>query len=144
MRKSVGIIPYKVVDGDVMFFVGHPGGFMDDYWTYMKGGMESGEDEIDTALREFAEESGVDLSGYKSSFVYLGEVMQNKRKKVSAFAVKVDNIDPTECHSVKHGNSGTLEIDGYRWMSFDTLKSKTHEKHKQFYEKIIHEVNKRK
>lgn len=143
MRKSVGIIPYKIVNGKLMFFVGHPGGCRHNYWAYMKGGIEGHEEEIDTALREFREESGVDLSSRKSDLVYLGQVKQNPKKKVSAFSIEVDDIDPNKCHSNLCKNGVTREIDKYRWMTWDTLKPLTHRQHIIFYEKIINEYNNR-
>ena len=45
MKKSVGIIPYKIVgenqkDVKYYFFVGHPGGWTREWWSLLKGGAE--------------------------------------------------------------------------------------------------------
>ena len=62
MKKSAGIIPYKIEDGNVKFFLGHPGGMERPYYAYLKGEVKDGEPENEAAIREFCEESGVDLS----------------------------------------------------------------------------------
>lgn len=139
MAKSVGIIPYKVVDGELLFFVGHPGGCRNNYWALMKGGVENGEDDRETALREFKEESGVDLSNRKDELEYLGQVRQNPKKCVGAFSLRVEDIDPSKCYSNLCPNGHTPEIDQYRWMAWDELKPVTHKTHIIFYEKILHD-----
>jgi len=137
MKRSVGIIPVKVVDGELLFFVGHPGGWQREYWAYMKGGVNKGEDEKQTALREFKEESGVDLSGKMSELVWLGFVKQNPNKTVGAFYLFVDDIDPDKCFSNLIEDGFTPEIDRYKWMRYDELKPVTNKAHIQFYDKII-------
>lgn len=141
MKKSVGIIPYKEVNRQLLFFVGHPGGCRDNYWALLKGGTEGDESDLDTALREFREESGVDLTAYKDAMVYLGQVKQNPKKNVGAFSVKVEDINPAECHSNLCPNGVTPEIDQYRWMSWEELKPLTHKQHIIFYEKILNGDN---
>lgn len=141
MKKSVGIIPYKIVNGETLFFVGHPGGCRDNYWALLKGGTEGDESDLDTALREFREESGVDLTAYKDAMVYLGQVKQNPKKNVGAFGVKVDDINPTKCQSNLCPNGVTPEIDQYKWMPWRELKPLTHKQHIIFYEKILNGDN---
>ena len=137
MRRSVGIIPVKVVDGELQFFVGHPGGCNRDYWAYLKGGIEQGEDAKHTALREFKEESGVDLSDRMFDLVWLGFVKQNPKKMVGAFYVYVDDIDPDKCFSNLIEDGYTPEIDRYRWMSYEELVPVTNKAHIPFYRRIM-------
>lgn len=140
MTMSAGIIAYAYYNGEIMFFVGHPGGNRNDYWSMLKGQHDEGEELIDTALREFKEESTIDLSKYKDKLVYLGEVQQSKYKTVHAFALNLEHIssiDPKKCKSNMADNCPWPEIDKYRWMSYSDVISKTHKTHIDFYNKIL-------
>lgn len=140
MTISAGIIAYAYYNGEIMFFVGHPGGNRNDYWSMLKGQYDEGEELIDTALREFKEESTIDLSKYKDKLVYLGEVQQSKYKTVHAFALNLEHIssiDPKKCKSNMADNCPWPEIDKYRQMSYSDVISKTHKTHINFYNKIL-------
>lgn len=82
MTISAGIIAYAYYNGEIMFFVGHPGGNRNDCWSMLKCQHDEGEELLDTPLREFKEESTIDLSKYKDG--YLGDVQQSKYKTVHA------------------------------------------------------------
>ena len=106
----------------------------------LKGQHDEGEELIDTALREFKEESTIDLSKYKDKLVYLGDVQQSKYKTVHAFALNLEHIssiDPKKCKSNMSDNCPWPEIDKYRWMSYSDVISKTHKTHIDFYNKIL-------
>lgn len=139
MIHSCGIIPFRVnADGKMEFFVGHPGGWKRDYWAMLKGQMEDGENASESAVREFTEESGVDLSSCRSQMLIpLGSVMQNPKKMVTAFGLHFPEIDPEKCHSNMADNGLNPEIDSYRWMTMDELAHKTHATHIVFYEKLL-------
>lgn len=140
MTISAGIIAYAYYNGEIMFFVGHPGGNRNDYWSMLKGQHDEGEELIDTALREFKEESTIGLSKYKDKLVYLGEAQQSKYKTVHAFALNLEHIssiDPKKCKSNMADNCPWPEIDKYRWMSYSDVISKTHKTHIDFYNKIL-------
>ncbi len=146
MDYSAGIIPFRRnSDGVIEFFVGHPGGTSwewRDYWAYLKGGVEKGEDWVDTAWREFNEESGLNLDAkYKKDLIPLGTVKQNKRKIVVAYALYYPNIDPKECFSNMADNGLNPEIDRYSWFTFEELQPKTHPTHIDFYKQIIELVS---
>lgn len=142
MEYSAGIIPFrKNENGEVEFFVGHPGGVgweWRDYWAYLKGGVEENETFEDAAWREFKEESGLPLEDVtKEDLIPLGTSKQNKRKIVIAFALYYPNIDITKCFSNMADNGLSPEIDRYAWFTFEELKPKTHPMHIGFYEQII-------
>lgn len=141
MRKSVGIIPYRInTVGEIVFFLGYPGGNLNKHhWAYLKGGIEEGESEIDTAIREFYEESGISLEMCKDDLVYVGQVLQNKNKQVTAYAVNLTewfDIDPTTCYS-NMTEYGWPEMDRYAWLTYHQVLSLTNPKHYPFYEKIM-------
>ena len=132
---SCGIIPYKVIDGTFYFFVGHPGGMRREYWAFMKGRMEDTDKDCQAcAVREFKEETGVDVD--YNQLVFLGETTQNSQKRVRAYSIYKDDIDPDKCFS-NLCLMGWPEIDKYRWIAWEELKTITNPHHHQFYETII-------
>jgi predicted NUDIX family NTP pyrophosphohydrolase len=59
---------YRIKDGIIQVLLAHPGGPFfknkdEGAWTIPKGGLESNEDLLVTAQREFEEETGVKPSG---------------------------------------------------------------------------------
>lgn len=70
-------------------------------WTIPKGGVESGEDFLDAAKREFAEETGLQARG---EFLELGCIKQKSGKIVTAWAFEGD-CDPATIKS----NTFTME-----------------------------------
>ena len=136
MKHSAGIIPFRDnEEGILEFFVGHPGGWdKRDYWGFLKGGIEEGEDIVDAAIREFKEESGLNMIDCDSFLLIpLGNVRQNPNKTVEAFGLYYPYILPSECHSNLTEDGVTPEIDKYRWMTYEELKDKTHPTHLRFY-----------
>lgn len=146
MDYSAGIIPFRKNDnGNVEFFVGHPGGTgweWRDYWAYLKGGVEGDETWEDTAWREFNEESGLNLNEeLKKNLIPLGTSKQNKHKIVIAYGLYYPNIDPSKCFSNLADNGVTPEIDRYAWFTLDELKERTHPMHIEFYKQIIQMIS---
>lgn len=140
MQYSAGIIPFRLnKENELEFFVGHPGGKKwekQNYWAFLKGGVEDGEDWVSTALREFNEESGVLIEDDKN-LIPLGSTMQNPQKTVIAYGIYFPNIDPDKCYSNIADNCTHNEIDRYQWITYDKLCKCTHRKHLIFYEKLL-------
>ena len=143
MKNSAGIIPFRLnrETNEVEFFVGHPGGYgwaNKNYWAFLKGHVEEGENWQETAIREFQEESGLTLSDEdKRSLIPLGVVQQNPSKTAIAFGWHYPDIVPENCYSNPIEDDGvTPEMDEYRWVDYNTIKSITHKTHMVFYEKI--------
>lgn len=146
MEYSCGIIPFrKNANGEVEFFVGHPGGQGEEwqnYWAYLKGCAKGEETWVETALREFKEESGLSLEGItKNNLFELGAIQQNKRKIAVAFALHYPNIKVEDCVSNIAEEGDSPEIDRYCWMTLEQLKDKTHPTHIGFYKQIIEMVS---
>lgn len=91
---------YRVRGGGVEALLVHPGGPFwkkkdAGAWTLPKGEFEPAEDALETARREFAEETGFQPQG---EFLPLGEVMQKGGKIVRAWAFEGD-CDPAALRS---------------------------------------------
>lgn len=126
MRRSAGLIPYRLAGGQVEVLIGHMGGPLwarreQGAWTILKGEHDEHEPALDAARREFAEETGQAAPGGET--IELGEVRQSGGKRVRAWAVRAD----LDARSLKSNTftmqwpprSGRLaefpEIDRYQW-----------------------------
>lgn len=141
MKTSCGIIPFrKNEEGEMEFFVGHPGGHYNnqrELWMFLKGAVEEGETWSETAIREFKEETGLSMEDCESEMLIpLGSVQQNPHKVAVAFALHYPNIDPDKCFS-NMVDSVTPEIDRYAWMTYEQICKYTHHTHIGFYDQII-------
>lgn len=107
MKTSAGILLYRRKGAKLEVLIGHPGGPFwaernDGAWSVVKGELNEGEDALAAARREFAEETGVELSGH--DFLDLGEVTQRAGKMVRAWGCEHD-VDPAAIVS------NTIEIE---------------------------------
>jgi predicted NUDIX family NTP pyrophosphohydrolase len=87
-KVSAGLLMYRVSGGHLEVFLARPGGpwfphRQQDIWTIPKGEVESGEELLGAAVREFHEEVGLDAHG---PFVSLGSIRQRGGKTVHAWA----------------------------------------------------------
>jgi predicted NUDIX family NTP pyrophosphohydrolase len=95
-KHSAGILLFRRTQlGAVEFLLVHPGGpFWSKRdlgaWTIPKGGLESGEDPRDCALREMREELGAAPALSAKDLVELGSVRQRAGKVVEAWAAEAD------------------------------------------------------
>lgn len=111
-RKSCGVLPYRMVNGERKFLL-----VFENYsqcWSLPKGHMEAGETEIETALRELYEETGLTAqleSGRSASIEY--PVSDFSRKQVVFYLGQVIG-EPR----VRAG-----EIDGFKWVSEEELEN---------------------
>ncbi|MEW5849943.1 MAG: NUDIX domain-containing protein [Myxococcota bacterium] len=87
-KLSAGLLMYRVRNGQLEVFLGHPGGPMfarkdDGHWTIPKGEPNDDEDLLLAAQREFQEETGIRPVG---PFHPLGSIKQKGGKVVHAWA----------------------------------------------------------
>lgn len=99
-KRSAGILLFRRTQGELEVLLVHPGGPYwakkdASAWSVPKGEYAEGEDPLETARREFGEETGGSVEG---KFVDLGEVKQGGGKLVRAWAVEGD-FDPTTIRS---------------------------------------------
>ena len=118
--RSAGLLPYRI-DSGLEVMIAHPGGPFfagrdNGAWSIVKGMVERGEDDEQTAIREFEEETG--WPAPTDDWVSLGETVLRSRKVVVAWAVAGD-FDPTALDPgmfQMHGRSYP-EIDRVAWMT---------------------------
>jgi predicted NUDIX family NTP pyrophosphohydrolase len=99
-KISAGLLMYRVREGEVEFFLVHPGGpFWKNKdlgaWSIPKGVVEKDEEEFEAAKREFEEETGLAPEG---KFRPLTPVRQKGGKIVKAWAFEGD-CDPAAIKS---------------------------------------------
>jgi len=105
-RISAGLLMFRFRNGTLQVFLAHPGGPLfqnkdDGYWTIPKGEPPSDESLIDTALREFEEETGIKPHG---PYLELGSIRQKGGKVVHAWAFEGD------CDESRPISSNTFEM----------------------------------
>jgi predicted NUDIX family NTP pyrophosphohydrolase len=94
---------YRVRNGQLEVLLAHPGGPFfahkdEGHWTIPKGEIESDENYLATAIREFKEEVGIDIDP-KSKFIELGSIRQKGGKTVHGWAVGQNCEGPFTCKS---------------------------------------------
>lgn len=146
MKRSAGILPYKIVDKKIMVYLEHPGGpyWQDkDEWSICKGEYKRDEKAVDAAVREFKEETGFSLD--KKDLFFIKSVKQQATNKlVIIFGVETD-IDPEKMTSntfIKEWPpfSGQmqefLEMDQAKWFSIEEARKKIFKGQKSILTKL--------
>ena len=105
-RVSAGLLMYRIQEGKLQVLFAHPGGPFfknkdEGAWSIPKGEVEPGEDLLETAKREFEEETGITPKG---PFIALTPITQKGGKIVHAWAFE-DDCDPSAIVS----NTFTIE-----------------------------------
>ncbi|MDX1384531.1 MAG: NUDIX domain-containing protein [Thermoanaerobaculia bacterium] len=98
MKRSAGVLLYRLAGGALEVLLVHPGGpyFRNkDHgsWSLPKGLIGDGEDALAAARRELTEETGA--TAPEGPVLELGEVVQKGGKRVTGFAIEGD-WDPDE------------------------------------------------
>jgi predicted NUDIX family NTP pyrophosphohydrolase len=106
-RMSAGLLMYRIKNGLLQIFLAHPGGPLyrnkdEGCWTIPKGEPPGNEPLLETAVREFREETGIRPHG---PFTELGSIRQKGGKIVHAWAFDCDQ-DP-----VQFSHSNTFEME---------------------------------
>jgi predicted NUDIX family NTP pyrophosphohydrolase len=134
---AAGLLMYRKRKGELEFFLVHPGGPFyvkknDGVWSIPKGEPEGGEDLLQTAQREFFEETGIKPS---PPFQSLGSVKLKSGKIVHAWAFRGDwnpdqgiisNIFKIEWPPASKKFIDIPEVDRAEWMTFDKAAKMIH------------------
>lgn len=133
-KHSAGLLVYRRRRGACEVFLVHPGGpFWQardlGAWSIPKGEFGPEESALDAARREFAEETGIEMSG---DFVPLAPIRQPSGKTVEAWAVEGD-CDPAAVRSNTFAlewppGSGHVrsfpEVDRAAWFAIDEAQAR--------------------
>lgn len=89
---SAGLLMYRLCEGQLQVLLVHPGGPFfknkdEGAWSIPKGEPADGEELLDTAIREFHEETGLDSNG---PYIELRHVKLKSGKIVHAWAFEGD------------------------------------------------------
>ncbi len=114
-----------------------------DSWTVPKGEPEAGESELDTAKREFHEETGLSLN-YDQPLIDLGEHEQSSIKTNHIWAINADpdlgtfSSNTFELEWPPHsGNQQSFrEIDKIAWFDLKNAKTKLFPKQRPFIDRL--------
>lgn len=134
-RRSAGVLLYRRTGGGLEVLLVHMGGPFwarkdAGAWSIPKGEYGPGEDPVEVAYREFAEELGQPLE--RTALIPLGEIRQSGGKTVVAWAAEGD-LDPATVRSNTftmewpRGSGRTREfpeIDRAAWFGLDTARDK--------------------
>ncbi len=125
-QKSCGVVPVHVTEtGEMRFLLLHSGQVRNPRatWEFPKGGVEKGESEAQTAVRECREETGLAslhlLPGYRAVDAYVFHRGPVRIKKwVVYFAALVES--PAEMKEKPDGREHVLDAEGYwyRWLTY--------------------------
>jgi predicted NUDIX family NTP pyrophosphohydrolase len=146
MKKSAGILLYRKKAAILEVFLVHPGGpFFKNkdagFWTIPKGEPETDEPLLQTALREFKEETGSLAEG---PAIALAPIVQKGGKQVSCWAIEGD-LDPADLVSNTFDlewppKSGKIiafpEIDKGAWFNLTDAKKKINQMQISFLEEL--------
>ena len=118
MKRSAGIIPYKIIDNKLYVYLERPGRPFcknKNKWSVVKGEYTT-EKAIEAARREFLEESGFDI---QDNLEYLG-TFKLKNKLLVMFTVNKDlDVTKMKSNTFKREYNGELmefnEMDEAKW-----------------------------
>lgn len=146
-EKCAGIIAYyyDLTTNQFKFLVAHPGGpFFKNVQKYgfPKGHIEDGEHVKDAAIREFKEETGIDVD-----YQRLGKCIENKCKKknVFYFLYPMDEIwDLNDLYSntfySEYFKKEFPEIDDYKYVELTQLRELLFDQDKKMVDVIIENI----
>jgi predicted NUDIX family NTP pyrophosphohydrolase len=146
MKRSAGILLYRLVNNLPEVFLVHPGGPFfrnkdEGFWTVPKGEPVGEEELIETAFREFEEETGVLPKGKPTPLL---PIVQKGGKEVNCWALEGD-LDPSLLVSntfelewpPKSGNFSSFpEIDRGAWFSLTEARKKINQMQVSFLEEL--------
>lgn len=133
-EHSAGILLFRYRGNDLEVFLVHQGGPFwinrdEAAWSIPKGLYEENEEPLETARREFREETGFEAEG---DFIELGQLKQSSYKIVHAWALEMD-VDASKLKSNRFSlewprGSGVIkefpEVDRGEWFGLSQAKRK--------------------
>ena len=147
-KRSAGLLLVRLSAGEPEFLLVHPGGPFwarrdAGAWSIPKGEISPGEDPLEAACREFAEEFGRPPPAGPS--IDLGEVRQAGGKAVAAFARRGDfdaslvesNLVEVEWPPRSGRRVSVPEIDRAAWFGADAARGKLVQAQSAFVDRAL-------
>lgn len=147
VEHSGGILAYKYVDGKLKVMLAHPGGPFwarkdEAAWSIPKGLQETDETILNTAKREFEEETGCKI---QKDLLELGTIKQPSKKLITIFAVEMEiDVDKVKSNLFEMEwppKSGKIqkfpENDRAQWFAIEEAKKKIFKGQKGFLDKLV-------
>ena len=135
-----------LLDKNNRILIGHPTKHPANVWSIPKGRQEDNEQNHVTALREFEEETGVNLLklNWCGKMDLIGEFKYpNKKKKLIAYRIRLKNqldISKFHCDSMVpkeiYGEE-VPELDEFKWVDKDETMNVLHETQKNALDYIL-------
>lgn len=120
-KKKLSVALF-LTDGHVFLAVTPTGS---EHYDLPKGTNAVGESLKDTLVREIEEETGLDISKYKSQLEGVGRFAYRPDKEIYIYYLKLDKLPPTstmKCTSMFDFKGSRLpEVDGYFYVPYDNL-----------------------
>jgi predicted NUDIX family NTP pyrophosphohydrolase len=151
-RVAAGLLMYRVRDGELQVFLAHPGGPFfarkdEGVWSIPKGEPEPDEDLLETARREFREETGLVPHG---PFVPLAPIKQKGGKIVHAWAFQgncegqqiVSNVFSMEWPPGSGNTKQFPEVDRAEFFGLPAAKEKIKAAQRPLIEELARTVGK--
>jgi len=152
-KLSAGLLVYRLQGSDLEVFIVHNGGPFfakkdEGVWSLPKGQVEDGEDPLETAKREFQEETGFETP--PEPYIELGEVKYTQgNKSVVAWAAEGDfNADELKSNTFelewppRSGKKQLFpEIDRGGWFSLREASKKLFPPNIGFLERLANELH---
>lgn len=148
---SNGILLFRFRNEKLEVMLVHPGGpfwAKKDYgvWSIPKGLPEGHEIPLDTAKREFKEETGFEVDG---EFIDLGELNQSRKKIVHTWALEKDlditnvvsNTFPLEWPKKSGKVHKYPEVDRAGWFEIELAKKKIRKEQIGFIDRLMGIIN---
>ncbi len=146
MKRSAGILVYKKEDNKIKVFLSHMGGpYWENKklhcWSIPKGEQDKNEDILETAKREFQEETGLEVT---EELTFLGSTKVSNNKLVTIFYTSQD-LDESKTKSNYFElewppHSGNInkypEMDKSEWIELEEAKDLILENQLFFIDKL--------
>lgn len=138
---SYGVLVIENINGEDHLFMCHSTN--NTFWDIPKGGSEDKEKPIDSAIREFREETGNIAT--KNDLVNLGIFQYNYKKDLHLFLYKGEYIYPenSKCHSLFiFNNKAYPEVDDFKYVPFSLVKEHCSKSFIKTFDLILNKLEK--
>ena len=139
MKVSCGVF---IVNPNKTILIGHPTYHPTNNWSIPKGGMMEGETEIETAVRETFEETGINIHSLSGNIDLLGYAdYKHGKKRLCAFSYFLDDsyTGRVYCLSMVKTEDPLKsfpEMDDFKWVSYKEAMKKLHYTQTELLKKI--------